>query len=1016
MPLEKGFDTSSTCRLGQVRLNHWSDKRRRSGITGSIVGTVLLLCLQSSSDLQAQKQGPAPKVQKPRRPVAPATAPKPRIRPPEFRPPATTPQVPFASLQPPVTEARLNNGLKVLLQEKRGTSLVSVGCWYRVGSRDDPAGAAGLSNLARLLRLREMDGPSRDKIGQLTRETGGDWHSMTLPDQTGFFETVPAGALEEVLKFEAARLSASAAIDDLQFRGQWRRASAALQAREDRPRSLLEDEVAASALRRHPYRWPSIGWLADGASIGRDDVARHSRQHFVPNNAILVLVGDFETRRALGLAEKYFGVVARRPDPRRIEVQEPERRGERRVRIGNEGTTPYLQLAFQAPELFNDDFYAMLVLDAVLTGAQGMRHWSGVRPSVAKISSRLFHALVETGLAVEVRSRMVPRQAPCLYQLTLTLPDAFQFQAAEEALLEQLERLKSQEVSDVELTKAKNLLVAGEFLAQDSVGKRAFQLGFFESVASHQVLSEFETKIATVKRDDLRRVATGYLSENVRTVGSFLPSAKRKAIEVETLSPSGSDSTVRTPSVSQPALAPRELNLRTPSLQPVFTPGSVFDSPRSDQGSQQKGPESQARLLAEIPTERLPAPRPQRKVLPNGSTLIAAATVSGSTVTIRAGIKTGAGGEFDVATVVGAMLLRGTSAKNQAPLATVFDYLGAEVSSEITDGIATISVRGLSKDCALFLQLLAEMLKSPSFVPSEFDKVREGLLGKLHELEGETDWAAEQALRQRFYPVAHPSRKGILGTVEFLRLADARDFYQRHYRPQHLIVSIAGEIAPEEALAAAENAFGTWKGETVAASSSATHMMASQKAEKVFELNTKRSALVLAGLASLSRDQPDYYPFLILNQILVGAPGGGRLGDRVLTADGAIYGVQGLATEGPRERLFGVRAMADPSEVEKVIVLMREEIGRINKLGFTDEEIRRAKRSLIHAWGVRMGNNEEVARMLQHIEAQGLGSDYLEKYPALIEGVSRDSLLDCAKTRFDFAQAAVVVARPGIAN
>jgi zinc protease len=308
------------------------------------------------------------------------------------------------------------------------------------------------------------------------------------------------------------------------------------------------------------------------------------------------------------------------------------------------------------------------------------------------------------------------------------------------------------------------------------------------------------------------------------------------------------------------------------------------------------------------------------------------------------------------------------------------------------------------------------MMQSPSFAPAEFDKVREGLLGKLRELEGDTDWVAEQALRQRFYPAGHPSRKTTLGAVEFLRLADVRDVYQRYYRPQSLIVSIAGDIPPEEALAAAENAFGAWKGETAPASPSATRIVTSPKPESAFELNTKRSALVLAGLASLSSDQPDYYPFLILNQILVGAPGGGRLGERVLTADSAIFGVQGLATEGTLERLFAVRAMADPSDVEKAVALMREEIGRINKLGFTDEEIRRAKRSLIHAWGVRMGSNEEVARMLQHMEAQGLGPDYLEKYPALIEGISRDSLMDCARTRFDFSQAAVVVARPGIAN
>jgi len=256
-----------------------------------------------------------------------------------------------------------------------------------------------------------MDSYSKDQTGQLMRETGGDWHSMTLPDQTGFFETVPIGALEEVLKLEAARMSASV-VEDLQFRGQRRRATAAIHARENSSRSLLDDEVAAAALQRHHYRWPSLGWLPDVELLSREDVARHSRQHFVPNNAVLVLVGDFETQMALRLVEEHFGVIARRPDPRRAEVREPERRGERRVRVASEGTTPYIQFAFQAPEVFNDDFYAMLVVDAVLTGAQGLRHWSNLQPAVVKGSSRLFQALVETGLVLEVRSRMAPMQAP----------------------------------------------------------------------------------------------------------------------------------------------------------------------------------------------------------------------------------------------------------------------------------------------------------------------------------------------------------------------------------------------------------------------------------------------------------------------------------------------------------------------------------------------------------------------------------------------------------------------------
>jgi zinc protease len=868
-----------------------------------------------------------------------------------------------------------------------------------------------------MLRLREMESYSRDQTGRLMRETGGDWHSMTLPDQTGFFETVPVSALEEILKLEAARMSGSI-VEDLQFRGQRRKAAAAVHAREDSLRRLLDDEVTAAALQRHPYRWPSLGWLPDIELIGREEVARHSHLNFVPNNAVLVLVGDFETRMALGLVEKHFGVVARRPDPRRAEVRETERRGERRAQVAIEGMTPYVQFAFQVPELFNDDFYAMLVVDAVLTGAQGMRHWSNSEPAVAKGSSRLFQALVETGIALEVRSRMAPRQAPSLYQLTLTLPDAFQFQAAEEAVLEQLERLKSEEVSDVELAKARNLLVAGEFLAQDSAAKRAFQLGYFESIASHQVLNEIEPKISQVSKEDIRRVAIRYFAGIGRTVGSVVPALKRRTIEVETLSASGSVNPAPAQYAPPPVVMPKELNVRPPSLQPILIPGSIFDSKVSDRSSLQEKSKSESRTFAEIPATHPPIPKVHRKVLPNGVTLIAAGNQNGATVTIRASIKAADGGA-GVAALVSRLLRRGMSGKRQASLASVFDFLGAEVSSEIDDAISTTIVRGLSKDCVTFLQLLAEMLQSRSFAQPDFDKVRDESLGRLRELEGETDWAAEQALRQRLYPAGHPLQSmalGAAGSVEHLRLADARDFYQRYYRPQHLIVSIAGDISPEEALAAGENAFGSWKGEASAASTSATRMMPSHKTAGASETKTRRVALVLAGLASPSTVQSDYYPFLLLNQILVGAPGGGRLGDRVLAGDAAIYDIQEKTIGGTAEPSLAVRAMADASEVERAIALMREEFGRVKDLGVTEEEIRRAKRSLIHAWTVRMGNHDEVARALQHMEAQGLGPDYLEKYPTLIEGVSRETLLDCARMRFDFERAAVVVMGPAVGN
>src|SRR5262249_46296211 len=147
-------------------------------------------------------------------------------------------------------------------------------------------------------------------------------------------------------------------------------------------------------------------------------------------------------------------------------------------------------------------------------------------------------------------------------------------------------------------------------------------------------------------------------------------------------------------------------------------------------------------------------------------------------------------------------------------LDAVFDYLGAEVSSKTDSGVSTTSVRGLSKDTANFLQLLAEMFQSPSFEEARFDRIHEALLGRLRGLEGDAGWVAERALRQRFYAAgaSHGIALVSIQSVESLKLSDVREFYNRFFRPQQLIVSIVGDISPEAALAAGESAFGSWKG------------------------------------------------------------------------------------------------------------------------------------------------------------------------------------------------------------
>ena len=174
-----------------------------------------------------------------------------------------------------------------------------------------------------------------------------------------------------------------------------------LQGGENDPDQLLDQEVTAMAFRAHPYRHPTIGWLPDLRSMTRDDLYGHYRRYYIPNNATLVVAGDVDADDVLRRVGRTLGAIAPGPEPPRASFVEPPQLGERRVVVERPGTTAYLKLAWHAPAATDPDFFPMLVLDAVLTGAKGMNLWSSFRGAPPQRKARLYTSLVERSLAVE---------------------------------------------------------------------------------------------------------------------------------------------------------------------------------------------------------------------------------------------------------------------------------------------------------------------------------------------------------------------------------------------------------------------------------------------------------------------------------------------------------------------------------------------------------------------------------------------------------------------------------------
>src|SRR5688500_15357655 len=300
---------------------------------------------------------------------------------------------------PSAREALLDNGLKLLIREVHTAPLVSVWCWYRVGSRDEAPGQTGVSHWVEHMNFKGTRNIPREQMKGIVERFGGMWNGYTWIDQTTYLETAGREALDQMLFIEAERMS-NGLYDPEECESERTVIISELQGGENDPEQLLDIEVTATALRVHTYRHPTIGWIDDLRSMTRDDLYTHYRRHYIPNNASLVIVGDVDADDVLRQAEKHFGAIPPGPPVDRVRTAtEPPQLGERRVSVEREGTTAYLKLAFHAPAVGEPDFLPMLVLDAVLTGAKGLNLWSSFRGAPPQRKARLYTALVERGLA-----------------------------------------------------------------------------------------------------------------------------------------------------------------------------------------------------------------------------------------------------------------------------------------------------------------------------------------------------------------------------------------------------------------------------------------------------------------------------------------------------------------------------------------------------------------------------------------------------------------------------------------
>ncbi len=283
---------------------------------------------------------------------------------------------------------------------------------------------------------------------------------------------------------------------------------------DDNPASALGEVTSAIAYMIHPYRRPVVGWMEDIQHLVRQDLVDFYKLYYAPNNAFIVLVGDFSAEEMLPKIKAAFGKIPRGPEPPRVDIEEPEQRGERRLIYKKEAELPLVLSFYHAPNLKSPDSFALDLLTVVLAGGK---------------SSRLYHDLVYQkrlvrGIDADYSGiSMDPAGLSIYAQLLPGIEPA----TVEREIDRGLEKVKAELITERELQKAKNQVEAAFVFAQDSIFGQAMKIGYYEAVGGWRQMDDYLPGIRKVTREDVRRVARLYLDPDRRTVGTLIPTKEK---------------------------------------------------------------------------------------------------------------------------------------------------------------------------------------------------------------------------------------------------------------------------------------------------------------------------------------------------------------------------------------------------------------------------------------------------------------------------------------------------------
>ncbi|MGD8779703.1 MAG: pitrilysin family protein [Ignavibacteria bacterium] len=884
----------------------------------------------------------------------------------------------------------LANGLTVLTMERHIAPLIYHQLTYKVGSRNEKLGITGISHIVEHMMFKGTERYNKGEVSKTISANSGIFNAFTSTDMTGYYEYMPADKIEIAMDIESDRMQ-NCIFDPDEFSSE---IEVILQERrmrsESRSSGIMREIMNSMAFFSHPNRDPIIGWPSDIRHVTRDDAYDYYKNYYTPNNAFLVLVGDFETDNILKLVNKHYGNIEKGADIEDLwTVQEAAKTRKTFTLYHEDITQPIMRMAFVIPNYLDPDAAALRVGGMILCERSR--------------DSRLNKKLVEDKSIVSyVSGGFGMSKDPTLFRISASIKPDSSIDKVENLIWEEIDLMKKEEVSDHELQKIKNRYkfnMATNYVKNADLGSL---ISRYEAFYGWDFRSEFEQRVLSVTKEDIMKVMDKYFKKDQVVVSYGYPREE----ESDNISSSNTGQDYD------------DDNTETLNWQDddVF-----YYQPSKDEADAMQN----AFAIMNDETIGVNKIEPMIKTmkLKNGITLYTIENHLVPTVSVVGLIETGfipenlEGEKPGISSLLAEVMNRGTESMDYETISERMAFVPFSFRTSGSYKAFYFQGNSLIDDAEEMMSTGYDVVTAPSLLDSEIEKLRPRFALRAKKRFKSTGMKAFYYMYNEIFE-NHPlsQYQSTEASINSITRNDLLELHDKYFQPQNITMLMVGDLKPEAMKELADKYYGNWKGSDNFLERMETPPVQelNKKEIKVFTENDYTECTINIGFEPVDKVDPDEEEIVkVLNYILAGSALTSRMGVELRDKQGLIYGIKSelwSISEGTGYWKFNTKTA--PENTTKVIKGVFKEIEKLFENGVTDEELVTAKQRRLGLLPFFIETPDDVASRVFDLIKEKKPFDYFDKKAERIQKVTKEDVLRVAKKYFTLDEFVIVVDGP----